>query len=350
VQTLETVILIALALPALAQAQWTYAESGTTAELRGLSVVSARTAWASGARGTFIRSTDGGVTWSADSIHGMTTLDFRAIHAVDARAALMASAGEAEKGLAKIVMTRDAGRGWTVSWSTEQKGVFLDAIAFWTPRDGIALSDPVDERFFILLTSDGGRTWSRIPPERLPRVLPGEAAFAASGSSIALAGTSDVWIGTGGGGRARVMHSPDRGRTWSVVDAPVHAQGGAAGIFSVAFWNRRQGVAVGGDYTKPLLEAASVAVTNDGGRSWTTPKAAPAAYLSGVAFAGSGARLVAVGLAGTFVSRDSGQTWTQTDSIPMNSVRFVGKAGFAVGPRGRVARMDSLTPFLSSRR
>jgi photosystem II stability/assembly factor-like uncharacterized protein len=140
------------------------------------------------------------------------------------------------------------------------------------------------------------------------------------------------------------MHSADRGETWSVTETPVFAEGGAAGIFSLAFFDRLRGAAVGGDYTKPRHAAQSVALTYDGGRTWYAAKSPPAAYLSGVSYAGTADRLVAVGLAGTFVSRDSGQTWTQSDSVPLNSVRFSGRTGFAVGPRGRVARTDGTQP------
>lgn len=340
-QTLRLIALVLLAAPA-ASAQWTYVPSGTTAELRGLSAPTDQLVWASGNRGTVVRSMDGGRTWVADTVPGSTHLDFRSVHAHSDAVAFIASAGEAEKGSARIVATGDATRHWNLAYSTETKGVFLDAIAFWDLKNGIALSDPVDGRFFVLTTADGGHTWTRVSPGALPEVLPGEAAFAASGSSIALRGASRAWIGTGGGGRARVMHSADRGRTWSVVDAPVHADGPAAGIFSIAFLDSLRGMAVGGDYSKPTLKAASVALTEDGGKTWRVAADPPAAYLSGVAYAGDARRVVAVGLAGTFVSRDGGEHWTRTDTVPMNSVRFAGRRGFAVGPRGRVAFADSI--------
>ena len=266
------------------------------------------------------------------------------MHAWNDGAAVIASAGEAEKGMARILATGDGGRHWNVRFSTELKGVFLDAVAFWNLKEGIALSDPVDGRFFLLRTSDAGRTWTRVPPERLPENLAGEAAFAASGGAMALIGDSTLWIGTGGGGRARVMRSVDRGQTWSVSDVPVHAEGSAAGIFALAFADRDHGVAVGGDYTKPTLAASSVALTSDGGRTWRRAVTPPAAYLSSVAFAGSRHRLVAVGLAGTFVSRDGGDRWARVDTVALNTVRFHGMAGVAVGPRGRAARMDSFSP------
>ena len=278
----------------------------------------------------------------ADTIPGATTLDLRAVHAINDGAGYAASAGEAERGFARIYATGDGGRHWHLVYSTDRKGVFLDAIAFWDARHGIALSDPVDGRLFLLTTDDKGATWTRVAPELLPPVLPGEAAFAASGSALVVHGASDVWIGTGGGGRARVMHSSDRARTWSVADTPVHAEGAASGVFALAFLDAKRGVAVGGDYTKPHLAAQSVALTSDGGRTWRRARSAPAAYLSGVAFAGSPRSLVAVGLAGTYISRDGGESWTRTDTVPMNSVRFRGRAGFAVGPRGRVARTDGV--------
>jgi photosystem II stability/assembly factor-like uncharacterized protein len=334
---LRITVIAALAMPPAASAQWAYTTSGA-GELRGLSAAGDSIIWASGTRGTVVRSTDGGRTWRVDSIPGAGTLDFRAIHAFNERGVFVASAGEAEKGLAQIFTTENAGRRWHRVFNTDRQGIFLDAIAFWNVRTGVALSDPVEGSFGVYITTDGGQEWTLLPAANLPKNLPGEAAFAASGSSIVLRGTSEIWIGTGGGGRARVMYSADRGNTWTVSDTPVHAEGSAAGIFSIAFFDSRRGIAVGGDYTKRVLAAPSVALTSDGGRTWRVAKAPPAAFLSGVAYAGSPAKLVAVGLAGTFVSADSGDTWAQVDSIPMNSVRFHGTSGWAAGPRGRVAR------------
>jgi photosystem II stability/assembly factor-like uncharacterized protein len=323
---------------ASAGAQWTFAASGTTAEFRGLSVVNDRVVWASGARGTVARSEDGGVTWRTDTVPGATHLDFRSIDAIDANTAFIASAGEAEKGLAAIYVTRDAGRTWRRVYSTDTRGVFFDAIAFWDDQRGMALSDPVDSAFVLLETRDGGASWSRIPPASLPRVLPGEAAFAASGGSLVLGGDGAMRIGTGGGGRGRVMLSRDYGRSWRVVDTPVHAAGGAAGIFAIDFVDGGEAVAVGGDYTQPNLAAISVALSRDGGQTWRAARAPAPAYLSSVSFERGGNALVAVGLAGTFVSRDGGETWRHTSTVPLNTVVASSKGWFAVGPAGRIAR------------
>lgn len=329
-------ILAGTCVGASADAQWSFAASTTTAEFRGLSVVGDRVVWASGSRGTVARSEDGGVTWRIDTVAGATHLDFRSIHAVDGRTAFIASAGEAEKGLAAIYVTRDAARSWTRVFSTDTKGVFFDAIAFWDARHGIALSDPVDSAFYLLETRDGGATWARIPPAGMPRVLAGEAAFAASGSSLSIGPSETLRIGTGGGGRARLMISA-AGR-WRVVETPVHAEGVAAGLFAIDF-DQSRGIAVGGDYTQPRLAATSIALSDDGGHTWRAGFRPPAAYLSGVSWERGGHRVVAVGLAGTFLSRNSGDSWMHADTIPLNAVRAMKDAWVAVGPRGRLARL-----------
>jgi len=212
-----------------ADAQWIPQQSGTTAEFRGLVALSANVVWASGTRGRVARTTDGGKSWHIDSVPGADSLDFRDIHALSATQAWAMSAGPAERGQAKIFRTQD-GASWTKQFDTNQKGVFLDAISFWDDRHGIAMSDPVEGRLFVLGTDDGGTTWSRLPTESAPPVLPNEAAFAASGTCLAVQGSSNVWIATGGGTRARVFRSTDRGRTWSVADTPVHAGGSAEGF------------------------------------------------------------------------------------------------------------------------
>ena len=100
-------------------------------------------------------------------------------------------------------------------------------------------------------------------PIACPPALPGEGAFAASGTNVAVHGTH-IWIGTTA---SRVLHSADAGRTWTVTTTPV-ATGKATGIFSIAFRDARHGVVVGGNYTKEADAIANVATTEDGGATW----------------------------------------------------------------------------------
>ncbi|MEO9036807.1 MAG: hypothetical protein ABI442_14945, partial [Gemmatimonadaceae bacterium] len=291
-------LLLIAAATATASAQWVPQQSNTTAEFRGLVAVSPNVVWASGTRGRVARTTDGGKTWVVDSIPGASALDFRDIYASSATKAWTMSAGEAEKDAAQIFRTTD-GKTWTKQFSTTQKGVFLDAISFWDDTHGIAMSDPVDGKIFVLVTDDGGATWTHPNTESSPSVLEKEGAFAASGTCLIVQGSSNVWIGTGGAERARVFRSSDRGRTWQVADTPVHAGTAAAGIFSVAFRDARNGIVVGGDYSKPKGLFDNVALTSDGGATWHTPTGPlPQGYMSAVVYIPdtNGRSLVAVGL------------------------------------------------------
>ena len=103
--------------------------------------------------------------------------------------------------------------------------------------------------------------------------LPNEGSFAASNSCLTLFGKRDAWFATGGPGAARVFHSEDRGRTWTVAVTPIRNDGAAAGIFSLAFADARHGIAVGGDYSKDKEDRQNIALTADGGRTWSAPQA-----------------------------------------------------------------------------
>src|SRR5581483_1210505 len=146
------------------------------------------------------------------------------------------------------------------------------------------------------------------------------------------------WFATGGAKTARVFHSTDRGQTWTVADTPVVAGIASAGIFSIAFRTANDGIAVGGDYSKPNATGATAAVTADGGRTWKLlDKRLP--YCSGVAWAKD--CWIAVGTSGSFRSDDNGATWNRLDSENYNSVAFTtagAGAGWAAGPKGRIAR------------
>ncbi len=157
-------------LVASVRAQWTLQVSGTKARLRGLCVVDSRVVWASGTQGTVIHTRDSGVTWQVRPVPGAADLDFRDIHAVDDRTAYVLSIGEGEK--SRIYKTTDEGKTWSLQHVNRDPKGFLDAFAFWDSVHGIALGDPVEGRFMIVITDDGGIAWKRIPDGRMPLATP----------------------------------------------------------------------------------------------------------------------------------------------------------------------------------
>src|SRR5215469_15901789 len=319
----------------LSFAQWEQQNSGSDAQLRGISVVSAKVAWASGTKGTVLRTVDSGKHWEKVGIAGAEALDFRDIQAFDQKSAFVLSAGPGEQ--SRIYRTSDGGRRWQLQFTNKEPKAFYDCFAFWDKTHGIALSDSVDGKFLLLNTTDG-KSWSSLQPRQLPAALLNEGAFAASGTCVATFGKNDAWFVTGGPA-ARVFHSSDRGKTWTAAATPLQRGAPSQGVFSVAFWSRENGAVVGGDYKDPVNKNRNAAFTSDGGKTWELATKSPAGYRSAVAvIPGASPILIAVGTSGSDYSVDGGNTWEPIDSLEYNAVNFaLANAGWAVGPNGRIA-------------
>jgi photosystem II stability/assembly factor-like uncharacterized protein len=321
-----------LLLTAAFLAQWTpITAPATKASLRGLSAVNAKVAWTSGAGGAIFLTVDGGRTWQGRSIAG--NLDFRDIQAFDEKTAVAMSAGPGAQ--SRIYRTEDGGAQWTLTHQNKQDKGFYDSIAFWDRRRGILVGDPVDGKFTILTTSNGGVTWQPIPAAGMPAANEGEGAFAASGTSITVQPGGKVWFGTGGKLGGRVFLSEDWGRAWTVVQTPIRHDSESSGIFSILFRDARNGVAVGGDYRKLKEASGTMIVSSDGGRTWTLANG-----LTGFRSAIVTMQQVwlATGPEGSDFSEDGGRNWR---SIPSPGYHSLSKS-FASGFDGRVSKVKVL--------
>lgn len=317
-------------------AQWSVVNVGTEAGFRGLSVVSSDVIWASGTGGTVARTVDGGRTWNVVRVPGAEKIDFRDIEAFDATTAYIISIGEGES--SRIYKTVDGGRTWSLQHQNRIPEAFFDAMAFWDRDNGVVMSDPVRGYFHLLRTSDGGKTWNAMATDKMFPAEKGEAAFAASGTCLVANGKGNLWMVTGGS-VARVHYSVNRGASWLATRTEIVSGGPGRGIFSISMFDSRTGVIVGGDYTKPDESADNVATTSDGGRTWMKASGL-GGYRSGSVFVDR-RTVVAVGTNGSDISRDGGKTWTALDKENYNAVQAKGAGNvWAVGPRGRVARLD----------
>lgn len=317
--------------------EWTLQTSGVTARLRGVSAVNDRVVWASGANGTIVRSSDGGAHWQALTIPGAGALDFRDIDAVDERAAYALSIGPGDQ--SRIYKTTDAGVTWTRQFVNADPKAFFDAMAFADPAHGAAFSDSVDGRFVVLTTADGGRSWIRVPASRLPPALPNEGAFAASGTNVVVRGRR-VWIGTGAASQARVLRSPDAGRTWEIAATSL-AAGPSSGIFSIAFRDDRNGIVVGGDYRRESEVVDNAAVTTDGGATWEMVRGL-GGFRSAVVYVPRRSMVIALGPSGADWSPDGGRTWRAIPGPGFHafSISPSGRMGWGVGENGAVGRLE----------
>jgi photosystem II stability/assembly factor-like uncharacterized protein len=333
-QDLDMLILFLLTM--LSTPQWEMQNSGVDVRLRGVSAVNERVAWASGAGSTVLRTADGGQTWQKLTVTA-DKLDFRDIDAIDAQTAYVLAIGNGPA--SRIYKTTDGGKTWTLQFKNEDQKAFLDAMSFWDANHGIVFGDSVDGQLYIMTTADGGRVWSRVPTANLLPALENEGAFAASGTNIAVFGTSHAWIGTGASAKARVLRTADGGWTWQVAETPL-AAGPSAGIFSIAFRDARHGIIVGGDYRKEREAVNNLAVTSDGGVTWTLVKGL-SGFRSVVAYVPGTTTLVALGPSGGDYSTDDGQTWKPIGGPGFDTFSFAPRTsiGWAAGADGRIGKL-----------
>jgi photosystem II stability/assembly factor-like uncharacterized protein len=321
-------------------------KSNTTENLRGVSVLPNKLAWASGTHGTYLRTNDAGGTWQSAQVPGAEALDFRDVDAFSEDLAYLLSAGPGEQ--SRIYKTTDAGKTWALQFTNKNPKGFFDCMAFWDRDHGIAVGDPVADptgklKFELITTEDGGKNWNPIS-DSLPPAVEGEGAFAASGTCIAVQGKTNVWFATGGK-IARVFHSTDAGKTWTVADTPIVHGPDSAGIFSIAFRDATHGVIAGGDYKHPEQDGPNLAFTNDGGLTWTLSSIARQAYFSAVAFArasSGGTALLAVGSTrAAYTDNLAKPSWQKTWDLNLNalSINSSGEA-ISVGPKGLIVRFD----------
>jgi photosystem II stability/assembly factor-like uncharacterized protein len=348
-----SISLVALALSFQPQPQairWRSSPVATHASFRGLAVAVDGAIWVGGTRGTVIHSRDSGTTWSVDTVPGAGSFDFRGVAAVDFDTAYLAVSSQ-DNG--RIYKTTDDGRSWTLQYRDERPGVFFDGIACWTEKRCMMLGDPIAGHFLVVTTTDGGAHWTPNDTTGAPDAQAGEAAFAASNSSVIVGSGGRAWVATGGGPTARVWRTSDYAITWRVATTPIAAGSPSSGIFSLAFCDVQHGVAVGGDYSMPDSSGAHVAVSADGGETWALSDSAHVApYLSGATCVRADtthSAFVAVGPAGTFFTTD-GRHWLRAAQNGFNAVAADGRQRLiAVSGEGVVATADVSQASLGAR-
>ena len=303
--------------------------SDTKASFRGLSVVDNNTIWVSGSNGTIGKSTDGGTTWKFITIKGFEKIDFRDIEAFDAMTAIVMGTDAP----AYILKTIDGGTSWDIVFKDTSKGMFLDAMEFWNEQSGIVIGDPIDGRFFIARTFDGGKNWTPIPFQNRPIADSGEACFASSGTNIRKLNKQEAIFISGG------LHS-----NCFIKDKKINAgivQGTeSTGANSLAIKNNNYFIIVGGDFNKKEDTTKNCFTTNDGGKTWISPITNPSGYRSCIEYLNKN-KWVTCGLNGVDFSKDNGLNFTKISDTGFHVCRKAkkGNAVFFAGGGGRIGKL-----------
>jgi photosystem II stability/assembly factor-like uncharacterized protein len=149
--------------------------------LRGLSIPSQKVIWASGSKGSVVKSVNGGESFEWLQVKGYETRDFRAIHAWDDKEVLIVAVAAP----AVILKTMDGGLSWNKVYENADTSMFLDAVTFKDDKVGTVIGDPINDTIFLLNTEDRGAHWNKVNASFWKsKVLEGEAFFASSNSNF----------------------------------------------------------------------------------------------------------------------------------------------------------------------
>jgi hypothetical protein len=219
-----------------------------------------------------LRTTDGGQTWIQkelldEPLVGRMTWE---IHAIDSLNAWISSNRLEATDTRPIFKTTDGGDTWQqVDLINMSGGVFIH---FFDPLHGLVIRNSL-----VAVSSDGGETWTPVTSPQWP-LAPDEFGIMWGPSSInhnASVG-NHFWFGSSKG---RVLHSSDRGLTWTAVQVGTTSEN----IHSLAFTDTLHGVAIITDNGGNPYPNAKIFETFDGGQSWTQAAAPPFNSISSIA-------------------------------------------------------------------
>ena len=189
----------------------------------------------------------------------------------------------------------------------------------------------------LLETKDAGETWEIV--KNRPAALPGEAAFAASGTCLRIT-KQDVFI-VSGGPIANLFTLNKTSKYWNVIPLPITKGQSSKGAFSIAK-NNNLLVVAGGDYSYDKQADSTACYSMNNGKIWQLANIPPAGYQSCIEFI-SGSTFLSTGTPGTNISADGGKTWSKIDGNSFNVCRKA-KNGTLVLLAGNDGKIGILKP------
>ena len=311
-------------------------ESGRDCSIRGLSVLNDQCFWLSGTHGSVAYSFNGGKTITWLTVPGFEKRDFRDVEALDAGTAIVMAVDNP----AVILKTTDTGRTWKTVYEKNLPGMFLDAMAFENNMHGLCIGDPIDGRFWIVETQDGGDTWVEYPTLQRPEAAEGEALFASSGTNIQFIKKDNYsWGFVSGGLKSRLFLLGDDIMVFpKTIDLILNQGKQSTGANSWAtkgeVW-----VVAGGDFALPLKDSATVATSSNGAQSWKMMDNM-GGYKSCVTATANG--FVSCGTSGVASIKGNHKQWQTVSKQAFHVVQSSKKGSvvYLAGPKGVVAKMN----------
>ena len=132
------------------------------------------------------------------------------------------------------------------------------------------------------------------------------------------------------------------GQDWEVFETPIVQGIETSGIYSIDFSDDLNGIICGGDFTNKFGDLKNIAVTSNGGKTWTLieDENAPK-YVSCVQYVpnSNGKEIIAVSTNGVFFSDDSGMHWNKIEDEGFYTVRVVDNKTFWLAGANKIKKM-----------
>ena len=295
--------------------------------IRGLSVVNDAILWVSGTKGTVGRSTDGGKTIQWMMVPGYTERDFRDIEAFDKKTAIIMAIDTP----AMILKTVDGGKIWKKVFEDTRAGMFLDALYFSDEKNGVVVGDPVNQRFFLAMTKNGGERWSILSERKSATAENGEALFAASGTNIMLISNEPLFVS--GGIKTHLIKGNKK------IALPLLTNKSSTGANAAAKAEDNRLIIVGGDYLMDTISTGNCIISDDYGKTFITPHKKPYGYKSCITYLDK-LNWISCGTSGVDISTDHGINWKHISDESFHVVQKAKKGNkvFLAG-NGRITEL-----------
>ncbi|MGA9212077.1 T9SS type A sorting domain-containing protein [Kaistella sp.] len=291
-------------------------------------VVDANTVWASAydgaGGGTYpkivTRTTNGGSTWTATNITGPGSNALVSdIAAIDGNTAWVVTAPfNTGSNANRMWKTTNGGTSWSQQTIGYTAGSFANHVYFWDANNGWSSGDPLNGKFEMFKTSNGGTTWTSVAGALVPE---NDDEFTYVGLKKVVG--DNIWVGTSIG---RILHSANRGTTWTGHYSPVLDFGGVittGSTGSMAFKDANNGILIAVDgQTAGSTPSAGIYSSTDGGANWVEIETTGTWYFGDITYVpGTENTYVTTGInsssdefMGSAYSTDGGKTWINIDS------------------------------------
>ncbi len=308
-------MILLLTITSFAQTGWQQLNAGVSANLNSVFFLDANNGFVVGESGTFLKTNDGGLSWTASTTTPAANLN--AVYFFNLNEGLIA----ANNGL--ILRTVDGG----ATWNTVATGVSDDLLSL-SFSGSIGICGGLSQT--ILRTADSGASWIVAVSGFFGGGYYG--AHMLDANTGYLAGENTIF-------QSIVGKTTDGGANWDY--SAFYINGAEARLYDLYFFDANNGVTAAAVWDA----TGAVSRTTNGGGSWTSNIFGQAFF--GMHFSGSSGYVV--GLNGViYKSTDSGLSWVSQNSgtnFSLYDVFLTGEfTAYAVGDNGLILKNSNNVP------